>query len=53
MTPAVEQPPLWPDDWEVEPCDTAPPSDPVRLPLCLRDIETVRPIDDYPEGTET
>lgn len=50
-------PPLWPEGWWVEPCDTAPPPAPARrrtyIPLCIRDIETVRPIDDYPEGAET
>lgn len=56
MTP--DQPPLFLPGWWVEPCDTAPPPDPVRrrtyIPLCLRDIETVPvSIDDYPEGTET
>ena len=55
MTPAAEQPPLWPEGWWVEPCDTAPPPAQVArrtyVPLCLRDIETVAiSIDDYPEG---
>lgn len=45
--------PLFLPGWEVEPCDTAPPPDPARLPRWMKPTVTVRPIDDYPEGAET